>query len=233
MDEYIKSALNGLAKKWSMDPRIREMILGQREARDTAVEVKGIVFHIPTLDNSYVLWKCLWPECHNCCEKQGRLPLTIHDIESISGKLNSTKNDFIEKETRISTWTENEPFGSVSTTLSMISLKRREDERDEQDGTPLTCRFLDGEGYCKLHPHRPGCCQMYPFTSWTTISNGKPQMHATFQFDGNCPGFYISKSIEEMAEVLEDYAKRVYDYNMAVNRTTREGYGFISIVDLR
>ncbi len=233
---YLKSALDELSKNWKIDPKVYDLTLGRRtDVKDTSVEVNGVIFHIPTLidDNSYVLWKCLWPDCHNCCERQGRLPLTINDIEAVSKKLGQTRTDFINKETRISSWTESENFGPVSTTLSMVSLKRKEDETDEQDGKPLICRFLDNEGYCKLHPQRPGCCQMYPFTSWTTISNGKPQIHATFQFDGNCPGFYVSKLLEDIADVLEEYSKRILDYNTAVNRTTREGYGFISIVDLR
>jgi len=233
---HLKSALDELSKNWKIDPKVYDLILGRRtDVKDTQVEVNGVIFHIPTLtsDASYVLWKCLWPDCHNCCERQGRLPLTIDDIETISKKLGQTKTDFINKETRISSWTESENFGPVSTTLSMISLKRKEDETDEQDGKPLTCRFLDDQGYCKLHPQRPGCCQMYPFTSWTTISNGKPQIHATFQFDGNCPGFYVSKSPEDIADVMEEYSKRILDYNMEVNRTTIKGYGFISIVDLR
>jgi Fe-S-cluster containining protein len=144
-----------------------------------------------------------------------------------------SKKEFIDKETRLSSWTESEAFGDVITSISMISLKRKEDETDEQDGKPLTCRFLDNEGYCKLHPQRPGCCRIYPFISWTTVTNGKPQIHATFQFDGNCPGFYLSKSLDDMVDVLEDYSKRIVEYNNAVNRTTREGYGFISILDLR
>lgn len=234
---YLRATLEELSKKWKIDPRVYDLTLGRRsDVKDTAVEVNGVIFHIPTLtsdNNSYVLWKCLWPDCHNCCEKQGRLPLTVRDMEAISEKLGYPKPEFLERETRISTWTESEPFGPVSTTLSMVSLKRKADETEEQDGTPLKCRFLDGEGYCKLHPERPGCCQMYPFTSWTTMTGGRPQVHATFQFDGNCPGFYVSASIEDAAELLEEYSKRIIDYNTDVKRTTREGYGFISIVDLR
>ena len=106
---YLKSALDELSKKWNIDPRVYELTLGKRtDAKDTAVEVNGVIFHIPTLtsENSYVLWKCLWPDCHNCCEKQSRLPLTIKDIEAISEKLGHTKSDFIEKETKVSSWTE-------------------------------------------------------------------------------------------------------------------------------
>jgi len=233
---YLRSALEELSKNWRIDPAIHELTLGKRtDVKDTAVEVNGVVFHIPMLtsDNSYVLWKCLWPDCHNCCEKQGRLPLTIKDIELISEKLGYTKSGFIDKETKVSSWIESETFGPVSTTFSMISLKRSKDETDEQDGKPLQCGFLDGQGYCKLHPQRPGCCQLYPFTSWTTINNRKPQVHATFLFDGRCPGFYISKSLDDMAEVLEEYSKRILEYNMEITRTMREGYGSISIVDLR
>ncbi|MEM2760284.1 MAG: YkgJ family cysteine cluster protein [Nitrososphaerales archaeon] len=237
MDQsYLKSSLDELAKKWKVDPKIYDLTLGNRtDVKDTPVHVNGVVFHIPMLasDNLYVLWDCLWPECHNCCEKQGRLPLTIDDIESISKKLNYTKKEFIDKETRTSSWTETEAFGDVITSISMISLRRIYDEKEEHDGKPLSCRFLDNEGYCKLHPARPGCCQIYPFASWTTIANGRPQVHATFQFDGNCPGFYLSESLDDMSEVLEDYSKRIVKYNNAVNRTTREGYGFISILDRR
>lgn len=233
---YLKTSLDELSKKWEIDRKIYDLTLGERtDVKDTAVQVNEVIFHIPTLTNDdlYVLWDCLWPKCHNCCEKQGRLPLTIKDIEAISEKMQYTKNEFIDRETRLSSWTESESVGDVITSISMIALKRREDETDEQDGKPLSCRFLGNEGYCKLHPQRPGCCHMYPFTSWTTVANGRPQVHATFQFDGNCPGFYLSKSLDDMTEVLEDYSKRIVEYTAAVNRTTREGYGFISIVDLR
>ncbi len=233
---YLKAALDELSKEWEIDQHIYDLTVGRRnDVKDTPVQVNDVIFHIPTLtnDNSYVLWDCLWPHCHNCCEKQGRLPLTIKDIEAISEKLQYTKKEFIDKETKVSSWTDSESFGNVITSLSMISLKRKSDETDEQDGTPLSCRFLDEEGSCKLHPQRPGCCQMYPFTSWTTVSNGKPQVHATFLFDGRCPGFYLSKSLDDMGEVLEHYSKLIIEYNINVNRTTREGYGFINIVDLR
>lgn len=237
MDQnYLKSALDELSKEWEIDERIYDLTLGKRnDVKDTAIQVNDVIFHIPTLtnDNLYVLWDCLWPKCHNCCDKQGRLPLTIKDMEVISEKMKYAMKEFIDSETRISSWTEMEPFGDVMTSLSMISLKRREDEADSDDGKPLSCRFLDSEGYCKLHPQRPGCCQMYPFASWITIQNGRPQVHATFQFDGRCPGFYLSKSIDDMADVLEHYSKLIVQYNNDVNRTTREGYGFIDIVDLR
>jgi len=234
--DHLRSALDELSKNWEIDQKIYDLTLGKRDdVKDTPVQVSDVFFHIPTLtnDNLYVLWDCLWPECHNCFEKQGRLPLTLADIEAISGKMRYSKKEFIDNETRLSSWTESEAFGDVITSISMISLKRKEDETDDQDGKPLTCRFLDNEGCCKLHPQRPGCCRIYPFISWTTVTNGKPQIHATFQFDGNCPGFYFSKSLDDMVDVLEDYSKRIVEYNNAVNRTTREGYGFISILDLR
>lgn len=233
---YLRSSLEELAKKWTIDPRIIEMLVGNRpDVRDTPIELNGVIFHIPTFtsSNHYVLWRCLWPDCHNCCEKQGRLPLTADDIEAIPKKLNQAKADFIKKETHVSRWTDAEPFAPVSTTFSMIALKRTVDETPEQDGKPLKCRFLDGKGYCGLHPDRPGCCRMYPFVSWTMLRDGKPEIHATFEFDGHCPGFYVSDSPIDMAEVLEDYAKRILEYNGAVKRTLDSGLGTIQITDLR
>jgi len=200
---------------------------------DAPVQVGGVIFHIPTLtrDNLFVLWKCLWPDCHNCCERQGRLPLTKDDIALLTKKLGyESKAEFVKNEARTSTW-DQEGAGDVITTLSMLSLKRQKDERDDQDGTPLRCRFLDDNGYCGIHPDKPGVCWLYPFASWLESDrHGKPVVHATFQFTGDCPGFYLEKSLDSVMPVLEEYAKKIYDYNMAVSRTTRENYGFISFV---
>ena len=74
---------------------------------DSAVEVNRVTFHIPTLvdDSLYVLWRCMWPDCHNCCERQGRLPLTKDDIEIIAKKIGYiSKAELIKTETRISSW---------------------------------------------------------------------------------------------------------------------------------
>ena len=73
---YLKTSLDELSKKWEIDQKIYDLTLGERtDVKDTAVQVNEVIFHIPTLtnDNLYVLWDCLWPKCHNCCEKQGRL----------------------------------------------------------------------------------------------------------------------------------------------------------------
>jgi uncharacterized protein len=36
-----------------------------------------------------------------------------------------------------------------------------------------------------------------------------------------------------MMPVLQEYSTKIYDYNMAVSRTTRESYGFVNFIDLR
>jgi len=54
----------------------------------------------------------------------------------------------------------------------------------------------------------------------------------TFQFTGDCPGFYTSNSLDSIMPVLQEYSKKIYDYTMAVNRTTREKYGAISILEM-
>jgi hypothetical protein len=202
---------------------------------DNQVNVGGVIFHVPMLsrDNLYVLWKCLWPDCHNCCERQGRLPLTKDDIALLAKKLGyDSKVEFVRNEARISSWQEQEAFGNIITTLSMLSLKRKKDEREEEDGTPLRCRFLDDKGYCGIHPDKPGVCWLYPFVSWLESDrHGKPVVHATFQFTGDCPGFYLDKSLDGVMPVLQEYAPKIYNYNMAVQRTTRENYGFINFVN--
>lgn len=237
MESSVEDSLNLLSKRWKIEPEIYELHIGKRkDVIDTTINVNGVVFHIPTLSeySLYVLWRCLWPDCHNCCERQGRLPLTKDDVKSIAKRIGyDSEAEFIKNETKISSWQEQESFGNIITTLTMLSLKRKADEREEQDGTPLSCRFLNENGYCKIHPEKPGVCWLYPFASWLESDKGRSVVHATFQLTGDCPGFYTSKSLNEMIPVLEEYSKKIYEYNMAVSRTIRENYGSISLINLQ
>jgi Fe-S-cluster containining protein len=234
---HVKDSLDLLSKRWSIDPEVYDLHLGRRnDVVDTAIGVNGVVFHIPTLadDNLYVLWKCIWPDCHNCCERQGRLPLTKDDIKMIAKKMGYVSEaEFIRTETRISSWEKQEPLDKVITTLTMLSLKRDSNEREEQDGTPLKCRFLDDRGYCGIHPAKPGVCWLYPFASWIESDKQKAVIHATFQLTGDCPGFYVSRTLDPIKPVLNEYSEKIYNYNMAVSRTTRENYSSINIIDLQ
>jgi Fe-S-cluster containining protein len=237
VESSVEDSLNLLSKRWKIEPEIYELHIGKRkDVIDTTINVNGVVFHIPTLSeyNLYVLWRCLWPDCHNCCERQGRLPLTKDDVKSIAKRIGyDSEAEFIKNEAKISSWQEQESFGNIITTLTMLSLKRKADEREEQDGTPLSCRFLNENGYCKIHPEKPGVCWLYPFASWLESDKGRSVVHATFQLTGDCPGFYTSKSLNEMMPVLEEYSKKIYEYNMAVSRTIRENYGSISLINLQ
>jgi len=232
MRKELEESLELLSKNWEVNPIIRDFILGNRsDVSDFAVKVKDVVFHIPYLvkEESYVLWKCYWPDCHNCCDRQGRLPLTSNDLITIGKGLKYQKvSDFIKNETNIATWEERGPSGN-GITMTMINLKRKKDETEEDDGTHISCRFLDEKGYCGLHPNRPGVCYLYPFSSWLENEKGRARVHASFQFTGDCPGFYLSKSIDEMKSVLLEYSKMIYDYNMNSNRTVRENFGFVTM----
>ena len=84
----------------------------------------------------------------------------------------------------------------------MLSLKRKHNENDKDDGTPVSCRFLDDKGYCGIHPEKPGVCWLYPFASWLESDRGRLVVHATFQLTGDCPGFYASKSLDDMMTVF-------------------------------
>ena len=232
MRKELEESLELLSKNWEINPVIRDFILGNRsDVSDFAIKVKDVVFHIPYIvkEESYVLWKCYWPDCHNCCDRQGRLPLTSNDLITIGKGLKYQKvSDFIKNETNIATWEERGPSGN-GITMTMINLKRKKDETEADDGTHISCRFLDEKGYCGLHPNRPGVCYLYPFSSWLENEKGKARVHASFQFTGDCPGFYLSKSIDEMKNVLLEYSKMIYDYNMNSNRTVRESSGFVTM----
>ncbi len=226
----IEESLTLLEKDWDIDPILKEFMLGKiTNVADTAIRVKDVIFHIPFLgeQKKYILWKCYWPDCHNCCDRQGRLPLTSDDLITIGKGLKYQRtSDFIKKETVIATWNETSPGGN--TTMTSINLKRKEDETEADDGTHISCRFLDDKGGCSMHPDRPGVCYLYPFSTWLQNEKGNARVHATYQFTGDCPGFYLADSIDEMKEVLTDYSKIIYEYNMKSSRTIRENFGSVS-----
>ena len=231
--DQIRESLDLLEREWDVDPTLRSFMLGGiTDVSDRPTKVSGVVFHVPYLNSEkkYVLWRCHWPDCHNCCERQGRLPLTSDDLITIGRGLKYRRtSDFVRNETLTVTYREPGPSGQV-TTMTTINLKRRAGETAADDGTHIPCRFLDGDGGCSMHPGRPGVCYLYPFSTWLESEGGSPRVHATYQFTGDCPGFYLAGDLEPMREELAKYSKIIYDYNMASNRTNREGLGCVSMV---
>ncbi|TBR09177.1 MAG: YkgJ family cysteine cluster protein [Candidatus Nitrosotenuis sp.] len=229
----IEESLHLLEKNWQIDPILKDFMLGKcTDVSDYPVKVKDVIFHIPYLANEkkFILWKCFWPDCHNCCDRQGRLPLTSDDLVTIGKGLKYQKtSDFIKKETLVATWQEAGPT-STNTIITSINLKRKSDETEADDGTHISCRFLDKEGACSMHPDRPGVCYLYPFSTWLENDNGRARVHSTFQFTGDCPGFYLSETLDPMKEVLKEYSVTIYDYNMKYTRTAREGFSLANFV---
>lgn len=227
----IEESLNLLQKNWDIDPILREFMLGKiTNVSDYPFKVKDVIFHIPylVLQKKYILWKCFWPDCHNCCDRQGRLPLTSDDLITIGKGLKYQRpSDFIKNETITTTWQDIAPSGQV-TTMTTINLKRKTDETEQEDGTHISCRFLDEKGGCSMHPDRPGVCYLYPFSTWLENEKGTARVHATYQFTGDCPGFYLSDDLQLMKQELKDYSKIIYDYNMSSSRTMRENFGSVS-----
>lgn len=227
----IEESLNLLQKDWDIDPILRQFMLGKiTDVNDYSLKVKDVIFHIPYLasEKKYILWKCFWPDCHNCCDRQGRLPLTSDDLITIGKGLKYKKtSDFIKNETITTTWQDSSPSGQI-TTLTTINLKRKKDETEHEDGTHISCRFLDEKGGCSMHPDRPGVCYLYPFSTWLENEKGLARVHATYQFTGDCPGFYLSDDMQLMKQELKDYSKIIYDYTLSSSRTMRENFGSVS-----
>ena len=70
------------------------------------------------------------------------LPLTKDDIIHISSKLGYDRtSDFVNHETIISTRDDNS-MGGLITTITMLSLKRKDQEDESDTGLPCRCRFL-------------------------------------------------------------------------------------------
>ena len=227
----IEESLSLLQKDWDVDPILRKFMLGKiSDVSDSPIKVKDVVFHIPYINSEkkYILWKCFWPDCHNCCDRQGRLPLTSDDLIIIGKGLKYQKtSDFIKNETLTVTYQEQGP-SDQKTTMTTINLKRKTNETPQDDGTHISCRFLDDKGGCSMHPDRPGVCYLYPFSTWLENEKGVPRVHASFQFTGDCPGFYLSDKIEDMKEELREYSKIIFQYNFSSSRTNRENFGSIS-----
>jgi len=228
----LEESIKLLEKDWEIDPLLRDFILGKKtDVQDYPVKVRDVIFHIPYLigEKKFILWKCYWPDCHNCCNRQGRLPLTSHDLITIGAGLKYQRpSEFIQKETLIATWEEPSPSGQAAI-MTNINLKRKDDETISDDGTHISCRFLDDKGGCGIHPTRPGVCYLYPFSTWLENEKGRPRVHATFQFTGDCPGFYVAENLDPMKSVLKEYSEIIYDYNMKSNRTVREGYSAVTL----
>ncbi len=227
----IEESLSLLQKNWDIDPILREFMLGKvTDVSDYPFKVKDVIFHIPYIvsEKKYILWKCFWPDCHNCCDRQGRLPLTSDDLITIGKGLKYQRpSNFIKNETITTTWKDIAPSGQI-TTITTINLKRKNDETEQDDGTHISCRFLDEKGGCSMHPDRPGVCYLYPFSTWLENEKGTARVHATYQFTGDCPGFYLSDDLTLMRQELKDYSKIIYDYNMSSSRTMRENFGSVS-----
>ena len=227
----LEQSLALLEQQWEVDPLLKEFVLGGvTDVADHRSVVGGVVFHIPYLrtHGKYVLWKCYWPDCHNCCERQGRLPLTSDDLITIGAGLKYSKvSEFVNNETVAATWQE--PGAGGLSTITAINLKRSPDETESEDGTRIPCRFLDDAGSCTMHPGRPGVCYLYPFTTWLENENGRAKVHATYQFTGDCPGFYLADGVSDMDQTLSEYSEIIYDYNMSYARTLREGFGAVSL----
>ena len=235
--EEILIALENLSKKWTIDPIIRDVHLGHRsDLQDYLIKLNQVTYHIPYLSETsdFVVWNCLWPECHNCCEKQGRLPLTSKDISVISKGLGyPNRTDFLKKETYVTTW-ENTALTShedsqIITTLTMVNLKRSHTEGEADNGKQIACRFLNDEGSCNINSSKPGVCSLYPFFSWSQNENNKLSVHASYQFTGDCPGFSLTKTLDDYISTLRNYSEIIYNYTMNVNTTLREGLARIDI----
>jgi len=228
----IEESLGLLEKNWDVDPVLRNFMLGKiADVRDHAINVRGVAFHVPYLasEKKFVLWRCYWPDCHNCCDRQGRLPLTSDDLITIGRGLKYDKpSEFVKNETLTVTYQEPGPSGQTAT-MTTINLKRKKNETKTDDGTHISCRFLDEKGSCSMHPARPGVCHLYPFSTWLENEQGKARVHATYQFTGDCPGFYLADSLDPMKEEFKEYSKIIFDYNMASNRTTREGFSSVTL----
>ena len=135
-----------------------------------------------------------------------------------------TKSDFIKNETNMIIY-EDKFNKDLLITRSMLSMKRKTDETEDDDGKKIPCRFLTSHG-CGIHPDKPGVCWMYPFHAWREANDQwwRVQPHAKFVFTGDCPGFYLNKSLDPMIPTLQEYSKKIAAHLTSYHSSERRGY---------
>ncbi len=165
------------------------------------LEIGGITFHIPkTKDGQYVLFECI-PDCGKCCRDPRWLSLTLPDITRLSNHFKMKPEEFLEKKAY---WVNG------SRGIPIPYLKRQRNDTEKTHGLPMTCRFLkdqkEDHADCDIYEARPLPCRMYPFD----VGNKQyPVRHLGYGEGAlkQCPGFYLSKTIEPIIPFLEQEAK--------------------------
>ncbi len=199
-------------EKWygdggEMTPQwVRSFSKGELDVTDHQVTVGAsipITFHIPRLnDGSFILWKCL-PHCGKCCRKLDGLPLTAGDMQRLKRRFHyESMEEFAGKECNVV------DSGKQIYDLLMegggYTLKREIHEREGDFGKIIPCRFLNASSGCSIYQDRPTACRVWPFTAFglnTSLHIGYVPRNASI-----CPGFYLSKDIEDMRKVFAEQA---------------------------
>ena len=99
------------------------------------------------------------PGCTACCEQQGYVYLTEHDIPRAAGFLGIRATDFEQR--------------YVYRTRNQMRLRVPRD---------AACFFLH-EGGCAIHPAKPTQCRVFPF--WPELVDRRSEWHKTSRY---CPG---------------------------------------------
>lgn len=92
--------------------------------------------------------------CHHCCTNMGNsLVLDPYDIMNLIICLKKDFTSMIGSEIEL-----NVVDGLILPNISMSHELKLEDGTVEKE----CCRFLDAEGRCSIHEHRPGICRLFP-----------------------------------------------------------------------
>ena len=91
--------------------------------------------------------------------------------------------------------------------------------------------FKEVEGLVVLTHLNPEFVRFIPFFSWTQNENNRVSVHASYQFTGDCPGFSLTKTLDENIPILRNYSEIIYNYSMSVNTTLRESFARIDITE--
>ncbi len=133
--------------------------------------------------------------CFNRCCYDVKLVLTPYDFLRLRKALNLGVEEFIEKYGEVY-------FGEV-TQLPVISIN--------VEPYSLACPFLDEKEGCRVYPHRPSSCRLYPLARYV-IWNEKGEKEEIFKIirETHCKGHFEDRRIK-----IKDYMKEqgLEEYN--------------------
>ena len=130
--------------------------------------------------------------CFNTCCRNKRLPLWPYDVIRLRSALGLTSDRLLAEFAEL----------EIDPRSGWPALRLRLDENGR-------CPFVSTQG-CRVYPHRPAACRLYPLARAVGENNGRLQAHYFRQQTENCLGWAGGRD-HSVASWTEDQDLTAYD----------------------